>query len=43
MVAWMVSWCFAVVDGAEVEDGQEFFDQGGRGVGHDVAQGGQPI
>jgi hypothetical protein len=33
----------AVVDGAEVEDRQEPFNQPGRGIGHDVAEGGQRV
>jgi hypothetical protein len=33
----------AVVDGVEVEDGQEPFDEAGWGVGDDVAQVGQLV
>jgi hypothetical protein len=33
----------AVVDGFDVEDGQQFFGQPGRGVGEDVPEGGQLV
>ena len=33
----------AVVDGVEVEDRQQPFDEGARGVGDDVAQVGQLV
>jgi hypothetical protein len=33
----------AAVDGFDVEDGQQFFIQPGRGVGEDVAEDGQLV
>jgi hypothetical protein len=32
-----------VVDGVDVEHGQEPFDEGGRGVGDDAAEGGHLV